>query len=106
MALTIEGATIGFDANEIQALLNDMNTKCIEATINKMSQGMSDLRTTVDSAWVGASAEQFKKNMETDRETISKALNDSFNVLKGELNNIVNKMSEMDENLIQARSNK
>ena len=106
MALTIEGASIGFDANEIQALLNDMNTKCIQDTISKMNTGMSDLRNAVDAGWVGASAEQFKKNMETDKETISNALNTAFEVLKEELNNIVAKMSEMDEGLIQARSNK
>ena len=57
MALNIEGATIGFDANNVQTALNNLNTKCIGDAIRKMNDSMSELREYVDSAWVGASAE-------------------------------------------------
>lgn len=56
MALDISSATFGVDANGIQAFLNELNTKCIADTITKMNSGISELRSSVDSAWVGTSA--------------------------------------------------
>ncbi|MBQ6841578.1 MAG: hypothetical protein IJO63_05665 [Bacilli bacterium] len=105
MALNIENATIGYNANEVQNALNNLNTKCIEDTKSTMRTRMSDLRSTVDAGWVGASADQFKKNMEADKDRICAALDEAFGILKGELTEIVNKMSEMDKSLIAKRGN-
>lgn len=104
MALNIEGATIGFDANNVETALNNLNTRVIQDTINKMNSSMSTLRETVDSAWVGQSAEIFKDNMETDKEMISKGLNDAYDVLKSEMYQIVNEMTEADEGLLNRRA--
>lgn len=103
MALDISGATFGVDANGIQSFINELNTKCIADTISKMNSGLSDLRSAVDSAWVGTSAETYKNNLEADKKTITDALNESFEVLKGELNDIASKIGEVDEGLIQGR---
>lgn len=103
MALDISGATFGVDANGIQSFINELNTQCIQDTINKMNSGLSELRSAVDEAWVGKSADTFKSNMEADKDTITKALNDSFEVLKTELFDIAAKMSESDEGLITPR---
>lgn len=104
MALNIEGATIGFDSNNVETALNNLNTKVIQDTIVKMNSSMSTLRDYVDSAWVGASAEQFKNNMEADKEKIAQSLRDTYDVLKSEMYQIVNEMATADEELIKGRA--
>lgn len=104
MALNIEGATIGFDANNVETALNNLNTRVIQDTIAKMNSKMSDLRNYVDSAWVGASAEQFKQNMESDKDKISQSLRDTYDVLKSEMYQIVNEMAAADEQLVNRRA--
>ena len=103
MALNIEGATLGFDANNVQAAINSLNTEVIENTKVTMNQKLSELRTAVDTIWVGASAEQFKKNMEFDVNKICSQLDETKKILEEELYNIVNKMGELDQNLIKGR---
>lgn len=105
MALNIENATIGFDVNNVETALNNLNTRVIQDTINKMNSSMQTLRDYVDSAWVGQSAEQFKTNMEVDKEKISQSLKDTYEVLKSEMYQIVNEMAAADEALIQERAN-
>ena len=104
MALNIEGATLGVDANNVQTALNNLNTYCIQETISLMNSSMASLREAVDTAWVGQSAEVFKNNMEKDKETISKALNDTYEVLKSEMYQIVNEMEAADAELVKERS--
>ena len=104
MALTIENATIGFDVNNVETALNNLNTRVIQDTINKMNSSMQTLRDYVDSAWVGESAEQFKKNMEADKSKISDALNATYDILKSEMYQIVNEMSAADHELVKARA--
>ena len=103
MALNIEGATIGFDANNVETALNNLNTRCIQDAITRMNNSMQGLRDYVDSAWVGSSAEQFKTNMETDKEKIAQSLQDTYEVLKSEMYQIVNEMSAADEALVKGR---
>ncbi len=104
MALNIENATIGFDSNNVQTALNNLNTKVIQDTITKMNNSMQRLREYVDSAWVGESAETFKSNMEKDKNNIAKSLNDTYEVLKSEMYQIVNEMAAADEALIKERT--
>ncbi len=104
MALNIEGATIGFDSNNVEEALNNLNTRCIQDAINKMNSSMGILREYVDSAWIGASADQFKKNMETDKNKIAKALDDTYAILKSEMYQIVNEMAAADRELVKGRA--
>lgn len=104
MALTIENATMGFDVNNIETALNNLNTRVIQDTINKMNSSMQGLRDYVDAAWVGSSAEQFKTNMESDKTKIAQALQDTYDVLKSEMYQVVNEMAEVDDNLVKGRA--
>lgn len=104
MALNIENATIGFDINNVETALNNLNIKVIQGTITRMNTSMQQLREYVDDAWVGASAEQFKTNMESDKTSITEALRDTYDVLKSEMYQIVNEMAAADEELIKGRS--
>lgn len=103
MALTIENATIGYNANEVEQALTNLNTKCIVETISSMRKGYEDLVSAVNEAWVGKSAETFKNNMLTDINTIEGALNSTYDVLKSEMYQIVNTMQENEENVLQER---
>ena len=103
MALNIEGATLGYDANNVQDALNSLNMQVIEGSKVRLKNSLLSLRETVDSVWVGQSAEQFKKNMDYDVDTICKALDETRGVLETELHEIVNKMNEVDQNLVQGR---
>lgn len=103
MALDIERATLGYDANNVQEALNSLNLKVIEGSKIKLRNSLLTLRAAVDVVWVGQSAEQFKKNMDYDVDTICKALDETQGVLQTELNEIVNKMDEVDQNLVQGR---
>lgn len=103
MALNIEGATLGYDANNVQAAFNSLNENVIAETITQMTSSMSTLREAVDAVWVGQSAEKFKENMEYDKNYIIDCLNQTKEVLHTELNEIVNKMDEVDQNLVQGR---
>ncbi len=104
MALNIENATIGFDSNNIETALQNLNTRVIQDTINKMNQSMNGLRGYVDEAWVGASAEQFKDNIESDKKVIAESLQDTYGVLKSEMYQIVNEMARVDQELVKGRS--
>lgn len=103
MALGIEGATLGYDKNNVQAAYNSLNAEVIEVAINAINGKLSDLRTAVDTVWVGASAEKFKSNMEYDADVVTFALNETREVLKTELYEIINKMDELDQNLVKGR---
>lgn len=103
MALDIERATLGYDANNVQEALNSLNLKVIEGSKIKLRNSLLTLRAAVDVVWVGQSAEQFKKNMDYDVDTICKALDETQGVLETELHEIVNKMDEVDQNLVQGR---
>ena len=103
MALTIEGATQGFDANNVQDYINDLNIAVVDAAKSSLDNQMDTLRTAVDTVWVGKSAENFKKNMETDVEAIKDALDEAKDALLSELYDIVDKLGEMDEGLVQLR---
>lgn len=103
MALNIEKATLGYDANNVTAAINSLNTDVIVESETKLRNSLSTLFTAVDAVWAGQSAEQFKKNMDYDVEIICQSLEETHKVLETELNQIVNKMDEVDQNLVQGR---
>lgn len=103
MALTIESATIGYNRSEVQTAINNLNTKCIDETIQKMKDSEQSLFDAVDAIWAGKSAESFKKNIHTDRETISKGLQDTKDVITGQFNQILASVDDSDQNLVKER---
>ena len=101
MSLNIEGATIGYDANEVQTAMNNLNTICVKDATKSLNDNMATLREAVDAIWVGASAEAFKRNMEADKDSIVKGLEETYNILQSELYSIVDTMEQNDEALIK-----
>lgn len=103
MALTIEGATIGFNQDNVATAINNLQVHVINDTITKMNESMASLREYVDNAWVGQSAEIFKENMEYDKNEVFDGLNDAYEQLKAEMYDIVNEMADVDNNLVTRR---
>ena len=99
--LNIENATIGFDANNIQTALNNLNTHVIQDAVTALKANLSELRSSVDGAWVGQSAEIFKSNLDYDANEIQKKMNDAYDALKATLNSIASDMSTIDESLVE-----
>lgn len=103
MALNIEGATIGFDANNLQSTLNHIQNNCVNNAKNALKRNMDTLRSAVDDCWVGQSAETFKSNMQHDVDAICKHLDDAYAALKGVFQDVQNQYAALDEGLIQGR---
>lgn len=106
MALNLEGATIGFDVDQISVALDKLNEVVIEETANKMRKEEEDVEKVLRTAWVGQSANIFMDNMSTDRKNVVKALQAARTVLNNELYNIASRMVELDQGLVQRRSEK
>ena len=105
MALTIQGATIGFDANEVQTALNNIHTQVIEEAKGQLRQQLTQLYTSVDEVWVGQSAEIFKDNMQVDVDGVCQGLDAAYEVLKSEFSQITSDMINADANNIIERRN-
>ncbi len=99
MALTIEGATHGVDTGGIAQLINDLKLDMVDNVISSMDKRLATLQTEVDAAWQGTSAEQFKTNMQIDKDNISKLLRDSEEELKKYLYDIANSTTDQDEEI-------
>lgn len=102
--LNIEKATLGYDANNIQKLLNNINTHVINEAQSALRKNVSDLRKATDEVWVGQSAIIFKDNMDFDVNVVCQALDATFKVLQSQLFTIVSKMDEDDKELLGRRS--
>lgn len=104
MALNIEDATFGYDIYNVERGLNEIDTYIQDDVIGKMESSMDQLNEYVDSAWQGASAEQFKANMRTDKDLVSKQINDSLQAIEDViLTQVAHVINEADENLVSKR---
>lgn len=104
MALTIENATVGYDANGIEQLLNNINTNVVEESHNKLGGGLNDLETTIEEIWRGESSTIFRNNMRDDVQKVEEAIDQVYDVLRGEISQIVEAMTQVDQNLIKNRA--
>lgn len=103
MALTIEGATIGFDKDNIKTALTNLKTSAIDETKSTMDSRTSEIETWVSDVWIGDSADQFLKNMETDKQNVKKGLDDAYEKLEQRLNKIATEMDDADESIVTER---
>ena len=103
MGLTIERATEGVNANEVQTALNAIHASVILDAQNQMRTELNTLTQGVDDVWVGQSAEAFKHNMEVVMNEIIDALDSSYRDVESMFNQVTNNFLEFDENLIQRK---
>ena len=98
--LAFENATIGFDKAGLSKVLDDVRIEVIENAQKKMTDSFDLLIEKVDAAWQGQSAENFKKLMAYHKQTVSDAIGSCYGVLRAEMVEMMNAMSELDEQLV------
>lgn len=99
MAVNIDNATFGYDSNQLQKAINNLNVRCITATIASIKTGLSELRGAVDDAWQGQSAEKFKTKMQEDADEIVKSLEEAGDALETSLKSYVSALADVDNNI-------
>lgn len=103
MPLTITGATVGYDNGGVNQLMQDIHANMIEEAANQLETNLETLNTAVDEVWVGHSADVFKENMRTDVTKIKEALNKAYDSLSSEISQVVQRMGEVDQELVKNR---
>lgn len=103
MALNIEGATIGYDENNMTRTLNNVHNNCVEQAKKGLRTNLSELNSSVNRCWVGQSAENFKSNMEHDVEEICKGLEAAYLGLEAEFKKVIAGLAEIDQQLVDKR---
>lgn len=99
MALTIETATIGYDANNLQSTLNHIHNNCVESTKSVLKTNLDELRTAVDQCWVGNSAEKFKEQMQRNVDDICTGLDLAYETLCATFNGAQSDMQAVDDSI-------
>ena len=103
MALTIEGASIGYDENQMMTTLSNVHNNCVISTKNALRNNLAQLRDSVHACWVGKSAETFLENMDHDVEEICKGLDAAYDGLEAEFKKVVAGLAEIDQELVDKR---
>lgn len=103
MALSIDGATIGYDQNQMITTLNNVHNNCINRTKTALRTNLAQLRDEVHACWVGKSAETFLSNQEHDIEIICSGLDAAYAGLEAEFKKVIAGLAQIDQDLIQAR---
>lgn len=99
MALNIEGASYGYDSNNLQQLKQRINVNCVSDTIANIRTGLNALNTAVTNAWVGTSADRFKEKMQADADAVSKFIQEAGDLCLAGLDGVGAGIKEVDESI-------
>ena len=103
MALTIDNASVGYDASGVVKVAKAFEST-VEAATAKLKSDKDGVKKDVDKFWQGGGADTFKNNIESDVTNIVNALDKAKKVFRRELYAIINAMDKLDDNLIKARA--
>ena len=102
--MDIENATIGYNQDGANQLKEDLRAQYLDSTVDALNDNFHQLEESIDSIWVGQSADNFKENMGDDVNDVTRAIKELREAIDAEIDNTMNKMAEADENLVQRRS--
>jgi len=105
MTLGISNATVGYDVNGMQSLINDVNTKCVVPACTSIRTNAQNVRTVIDAVWVGASAEAFKTKLSEDTDTLCQTLEQVGEDIQGQLNTAGSNVEDYDNALAEQIKN-
>lgn len=74
MALSLDKSNIGYDSVNMQQVINKINLEAIPNTCSVIKAQASNVSSSIDAVWQGASADAFKTKLQNDTEEITKAL--------------------------------
>ena len=103
MALTIEGANVGFDSNGLQTLLDDIQVKLVGDTIDHLNNNFNTLVESLENIWQGQSEKIFIGNMAADLQKISTAIRSAGQQLQTTVTNMGAEVIHADEELVKPR---
>ena len=101
MALDINSATVGYDAEGIAELMNQIKAEVIEQAQNKLKESEATLDEALDAIWAGKSEETFKSNMHEDVLVVCDALDKAYDTLYAEVYKAGAAMGNVDAELVQ-----
>ena len=94
-------STVGYNQNNLEAMLKTVKAKAVREASDTLEKGLKQLQAKVSVCWTGQSANVFKKNLADDVAAICKALDDSYNIFANEATKTMNKMGQVDQNLVK-----
>lgn len=105
MALDINGATVGYDAEGLNTLLTNIKANVIEEAKEALKNSESKLDEALDAIWQGKSEETFKSNMHEDVLKVCDALDTAYNSLNAEVSKAALAMAHVDGALVDGYNN-
>ena len=99
--VNINKSTVGYDQNNFDAMLKTVRANVVKKASDSLESGLKQLQSKVSLCWTGKSADIFKKNMADDVAAICDALDKSYNIFKNEATTVMNKMGQVDQDLVK-----
>ncbi len=97
--LNISSANIGYDVVGMNQLINDVNTQCVVPACASLRREANNLRQTIDTVWVGKSADAFKDKVTRDTETVCTTLEKVGEMIRNQMNNAGSNVEEYDQEI-------
>ena len=97
--LNISSANIGYDIAGMNKLINDVNTECVTPACVAMRREVANLRQTIDTVWVGKSADAFKDKISRDTEDLCKTLETVGEMIREQMNNAGSNVEAYDQEI-------
>ena len=97
--LNISSANLGYDVVGMNQLINDVNTQCVVPACASLRREANNLRQTIDTVWVGKSAEAFKDKVTRDTETVCTTLEKVGEMIRNQMNNAGSNVEEYDQEI-------
>lgn len=99
MALNIDGATFGYDIAGTQAFLNELKASYLDQASSD-ARNNDEIFTCVDESWQGQAAEDFKTAINEDCNALSRTLEQLYEQLESQINNISSSIADIDAGLM------
>ena len=96
MGLNIQSSTMGYDTVGLQDLIKNIKIDIIPAMATSIRNSKNDVRDTINSVWVGASANAFKDKLDRDTEVLCKTLMDLTEAVENDVKTAGVNVEELD----------
>ena len=96
MGLDIQTSHIGYDENNLQSLIEKIQTELINDAINKIMEGVTTLEGNMPDYWVGDSADAFREKLDNDSQKLKLAFEDIYKSLESEIKQMMANVANSD----------
>ena len=96
MSLRIQGSSVGYDTVGLQDLINDIKIDIIPNIASSIRNSKENVKESINSVWVGASALAFKDKLDRDSEIVCNTLNNLTIELENDIKTAGVNVEELD----------